>query len=78
MLALLRVESNHARMQGRQRGPSRILRLERLPAGARVHLTGWAVDLPPALVEALAQTPSRVREGVTWWVGSLKAWQPPH
>jgi hypothetical protein len=55
LLALLRVESIHARMQGRVRSPERILRLERLPAGARVHLMGWSVELPPAVAQALAR-----------------------
>lgn len=55
MLALLRVELFHARMQGHVRSPERILRLERLPAGARVHLMGWTVELPPAVAQGLAR-----------------------
>lgn len=64
MLALLRVEALHDRMQGRPRGPSRIFRLERQPVGARLHLAGWGIPIHPTVTTAVAQTPSRVREGV--------------
>lgn len=81
MLALLRVESIHAGMQGHPRAPGRILRLERLEDSTRLHLIGWAIELPPALDKALREAPSRLWEGVHELIGGAaeggRTWESP-
>jgi hypothetical protein len=53
MSALLRVESVTAHMQGGLRGPSRILRVEPVPDGVHLYVTGWMFPLTRSSLTAL-------------------------
>lgn len=75
LLALLHVEATAARMQGRRPAPSRIFRLEQAPGGVGVHFLGWFVPVPPGAGQAIAEAPSRLREGAASLWERFSLWE---